>query len=194
MPESPPARLTVEAGSLDALFDKGTEPAFPHTSRLVDHRLAEYLQNLIRERRRVPRVNLEISLREPPRGPSEEEAARRDLHAYFLAERQIVALDLRVNQREGWAFLGRTFPLVIVALALAGVLYVFEPSFSSKPIGELVTTLVYLFFITIVWVLLWDPIEKLLFDAYSLRARIAALEKLAGASVRFIHPPTPAAA
>ena len=43
----------------------------------------------------------------------------------------------------------------------------------------------YLGFITIVWVLLWDPIEKLLFDAYRLKSRIVALEKLGRASIQF---------
>ena len=54
----------------------------------------------------------------------------------------------------------------MVALAIGGAPYVFGPGFPVGPVGYLVSTLFNLVFITIIWVLLWDPIEKLLFDAY----------------------------
>ena len=191
VPEVTPLALRVEVGNLDALFDRDTEPSFPHAGRMVDTRLADYLENRVREHRKVRAVSLDIELRETPSSPSEEDAARNDLRAYFLAERQITDLGLRVNQREGWGFLRRTFPLLIAALALAGVLTIYGPGFPTGPVGELITALFYLLFITIVWVLLWDPIEKLLFDAYILRSRIAALERLGEAQIRFVHGSAP---
>ena len=83
-------------------------------------------------------------------------------------------------------FLARTFPLIVVALVVAGILYLAGPGLPVGPVGILATTLLYLLFITIVWVLLWDPIEKLLVDAYLLRTRISALRKLSRASLRFV--------
>lgn len=185
--EVTPLNLRVEARNLDALFDRDTEPSFPHVARRVDKRLADYLENLVRERRQAGAVTLDIVLRESSGSPAEEEAARDDFRTYFLAERQVAHLELRVNQREGWGFLRRTFPLLIVALALAGFFTIYGPRFPTGPVGELTTALFYLLFITIVWVLLWDPIEKLLFDAYLLKSRIAALERLGEAHVRFIR-------
>lgn len=192
--DSAPVLFRVEVKDLDALFERRTEPSFPHASRVVDARLAGYLENLVRERRRTPAIELDIALRETSHSPSEEDIARRDLREYFLAERQIAELELRVNQREGWGFFRRTFPLLVLALALAGLFSVYGPSFPKGPVGELLTALFYLLFITVVWVLLWDPIEKLLFDAYLLRARIAALQKLGEASVLFTHRPEPGGA
>lgn len=191
MADSTPLRLACEARNLDALFAQGVEPSFPHTGRLVDARLAEYLQNLVREPWRVPTVELEISLREPPEAPSEEDAARHDLRVYFLEEKQVADLQLRVNQREGWGFLRRTFPLLIAAFVVAGILYAFESGFPGNTLGELVAALFYVLFITIVWVLLWDPIEMLLFTGYLLRARIRALQRLGEATVRFAYRSVP---
>jgi len=187
----PPLRLRVDTRNPTAMFDTRGEPSFPHTHRLVDARLAAYLENHVRESPRTRPVELEVGLRETSPGPSEEEDARRDLHAFFRAEREVVELELRVNQREGWGFLRRTFPLLIVALAIAGVFYISGPGVPSGAVGELVTALFYLLFITIVWVLLWDPIEKLLFDAFLLRARIHALQKLGDADVRFVSASGP---
>jgi len=194
VPDVTSVALPIEAEDLAALFVRGAEPTFPHSRRMVDPRAAVYLENLVRDRRRAATVALEIRLRERPPAPSEEDEARRDLQAYFGTERKVVELELRVNQREGWGFLRRTFPLLIAALALAGVFYVAIPGFPTGPVGQLLTALFYLLFITVVWVLLWDPIEKLLFDAFLLRARIAALQKLEGASVQFNSSPAVPAA
>ena len=158
---------------------------------MVERQFAGYVENLVREHRAPASIDLEIVLREPSPGPVQEEAARRDLRTFFREERDVGELDVRVNQREGWGFLRRTFPLLIVALALAGVFYLSGPGFPGGPVGELLTALFYLLFITIVWVLLWDPIEKLLFDAYLLRSHVRALEKLGDASVRFTPAPPP---
>jgi len=190
MPDSAPVLLRVEVRNLDSMFDTRAEPAFPHTRRLVDPRLAEFLEKLVREHRRGTALELRIELRDPPQGPSDVDLARRDLQDFFRIEGELTELELRVNQREGWGFFRRSFPLLLVALTLAGVLTVFGPSFPAGPVGELVTALFYLLFITIVWVLLWDPVEKLLFDAYLLRSRIAALEKLGGMPLRFDQRPT----
>jgi len=58
---------------------------------------------------------------------------------------------------------------------------------------DYLTALAYLVFITIVWVMLWDPIEKLLFDSYFIRLQSRALHKLAAAKIAFVYGSTPAA-
>ncbi len=182
----PPVSLRIEAPTVDALFDASAKPVFPHTRRRVEDDLAEYLEDRAREHTRASGVEIVVALGTSGSGPSAEEEAGREVRAFFRAERELAELKLRVNQREGWGFLRRSMPLLLGALLVAGVLYLFGPDFPVGPIGDLVTTLFYLLFITIVWVLLWDPIEKLLFDAYLIRSEIAALGKLAEATVRFV--------
>jgi hypothetical protein len=189
VPGSRPLRLRIHATSTGALFVDSGAPAFPYTGRSLDERTGDYLEKVVRIHPHVAAAEIEVALPAAPGGSEETDAARRDLASYFRTKRRLAELSLRVNQREGWGFLRRSFPLLIAALAVAGVLLVFGPDIPAGAIGDLVTTLFYLVFITIVWVLLWDPIEKLLFDAYLLRARVAAFDKLSRAEVRFIVAP-----
>lgn len=181
--------MEVEAKSADVLFDDRTEPTYPHTTRLMNPKLALYLEGLARELRGDPRVEIRIRLDSPSLVPGEEERIAKQIRTYFAEEQRLADLDFRVNQREGWGFFRRGFPLILVALLVAGIFYVAQPSVPSATLGTFVTALVYLVFITIVWVLLWDPIEKLLFDAYLLRSRVRALGNLGSASVRFAYGP-----
>jgi len=192
VPDAASLDLPLELRSLDSLFDSAAEPLFPYKGRMVRARLAEYLEGLVRERPRSRAAQLSIVVREPAGNPSAEERAARDLHAYFRTRREIVDLELRVNQQEGWRFFLRSFPLLVAALVVAGVLFVDEPVGKTGTIVDIVPALVYLLFITIVWVLLWDPIEKLVFDAFLLRSRITALAKLEEAPVQFAHLSTAA--
>jgi len=189
VPGSAALDLSIELRSSEALFDRSVEPSFPYRGRMVQARLAEYLEVSVREQPRVRTAQLNIRVREPTDGPLEEDRARADLHAYFRTRREVAELELRVNQREGWRFMLRSFPLLVAALLVAGILFVYEPVGKTGTIGDIVPALVYLLFITIVWVLLWDPIEKLVFDAYLLRLRIAAFAKLEAAPVRFALSP-----
>lgn len=195
MPAENSGSIVVEARSVEALFDDGTEPTYPHTSRLMNPRLALFLEGQARERRRESALEIRVRLNPPSLTPLEEENVSRQIRTYFEEERRLAELELRVNQTEGWGFFRRGLPLILLALLIAGVFYVALPNYASASLGAFVTALVYLLFITIVWVMLWDPIEKLLFDAYLLRARIRALRKLGTASVRFAYgPATPASA
>ncbi len=182
----PTVSFRIDAPTMDALFDASAKPVFPHTGRRVQDDLAEYLEYRAREHPHASGVEIVVALGTSGSGPSAEEEAGREVRAFFRAERELAELKLRVNQREGWGFLRRSMPLLLGALLVAGVLYLFGPDFPVGPVGDLVTTLFYLLFITIVWVLLWDPIEKLLFDAYLIRAEMAALGELAEAPVRFV--------
>jgi hypothetical protein len=45
--------------------------------------------------------------------------------------------------------------------------------------------------VVVIWMMVWDPLEKLLFDSYFIRLRIRALLKLSGAEVLFAYSPVP---
>ncbi len=177
--------LRVEAASLDSIFATDPAPAFPHTGRGVRPDLASYLERRVRERPRDRSFVIEVTVGAAPTDPAAEERARRALGTYFGEEATDAQLDVRVNRREGWGFLRRGGPLALVALAIAGALYLYGPGLHSGAGASFATAVVYLFFITIVWVVLWDPIEKLTFDAFLLHARVRALRRLEVAQVRF---------
>ena len=112
------------------------------------------------------------------------------MSSYFTNEAELAALEQRVNRTEGWGSLRFAIPLVLFAALIAGLL-------STNPAvlggSTYFTAIAYLVFITIVWVMLWGPIEKLLFDSYFLRLRIHALQKLAAATITLGVGPPPAA-
>jgi hypothetical protein len=191
MPRAGPPALSVESRDAEALFDDRNPPAFPHRGRMVDPRLASYLEGLAREQRSARALEVVVTLHSAALAPGEEERVRRQLRTYFAEEEAIADLDVRVNRVEGRGSIRFGGPLLLVALAVAGVFYFLLPQLRSTSLVSFVTALLYLVFITVVWVLLWDPTEKLLFDAYFLRARRAALGKLAAASVRFAYAPEP---
>ncbi len=177
--------LRVRAASLDSIFEGDPVPAFPHTGRPVRAGLASFLERTARERPRDLSFEIELNVDSRTTDLAAEEIARQDFRTYFMEEAADAQLDVRVNQREGWGFLRRGGPLALVALAIAGAFYLYGPGLRSGPGASFATAVVYLFFITIVWVVLWDPIEKLTFDSFLLRARVRALRRLGDATVRF---------
>lgn len=194
VPAAVPVPLEIEAANADALFDNQTKPAYPHTGPMVDPGLGTYLEELARERPRSSSFEIRVTLNAPVMNPADEDRVRRQIQSFFVEEEQLAQLHFRVNRREAVGFLPIGMPLVIVALVAAGLLYV-VPGATSPDLRTLLTALLYLLFISVVWVLLWDPIEKLLFDGYMLRRRVAALSKLGAASIRFTYvPPSPTSA
>lgn len=194
VPAAVPLPLEIEATNADALFDNQTKPAYPHTGPMVEPRLGAYLEELARERPRSSSFEIRVTLNAPAMDPADEDRVRRQIQTFFVEEEQLAQLHFRVNRREAVGFLPIGMPLVIVALVAAGLLYV-VPGATSPDLRTLLTALLYLLFISVVWVLLWDPIEKLLFDGYLLRSRMAALSKLGAASIRFTYvPPSPTSA
>ena len=179
--------LRVEALDASALFEEPPPAVSPHPVRAVRPALARYLEAGARAERRAPTLCVEVVLHAGPLAPAEEDRVRRDLERYFAEERAFAELELRVNRTEGWGSFRFGAPLVLVALLVAGALYLELGDQLGTSLVAFFTALVYLVFITVVWVLLWDPTEKLLFDAYFLRARAIALGKLARATIRFTH-------
>jgi len=166
-----------------ALFDRSSAPTYPHAGPMVNASVSSYLVRAARARRTGPRLEVAISLASPPMAPAEEAASRAQLSRFFANEAELVELDLHVNREEGVASVWYALPLVLLAGLIAGLFYV---QLNESPKG-LVLDLVYLLFITIVWVMLWDPIEVLLFDSFFIRQKHRALRRLSEANVRFVY-------
>ncbi len=193
MPTSLGRTLRIDVPDLDSVLSADGLAPYPHTGSPLRDGIAEYLEREARLRSREPGLEVEIVVARPLPEPANEDRIRTELARYFREERSMAELDLRLNQREGWGFFRRTAPIAVIVLAVAGVLYAFGPSLHGLDLTSLVAAASYLLAITVVWVLLWDPIEKLLFDAFLLRARVTALEKLAAATIRFQYPSRPTA-
>ncbi|HYA70302.1 MAG TPA: hypothetical protein VEH28_02905 [Thermoplasmata archaeon] len=178
-------RVEVHLSSLEGLYDRDSRPTYPHAGPMIDDSVAEFLLAAAREQRRVPKIEVVLNLDSRPLGPDLEAATRAQVHSFFANEAELAALDVRVNRSEGVGSLWYAVPLVAVALLVAGLLYANVGTLNGT--GYL-TTLTYLVFITIVWVMLWDPFEVLLFDSYLIRSRVRACRKLAAASVVFVYP------
>ena len=185
MSQPPSVSLEVEVKDAASLFDDDASPTFPHSGRMMDSGLAEYLVDRTREVRRVPAVELAFKLRTAPMGEAQESELGSAVRTYFSNEEELAGLEWRINRAEGRAAFLYALPIVLLAGLAAGIFYLYGFVFSF-----FVTALFYLFFITIVWVMLWDPIEKYLFDAYLARLRREALQKLAKAQIRFAYAAT----
>jgi len=181
-------RVEVRLPNLDALFDRSTPPSYPHRGPMVERSVARFLQDATREQRRRPDIEVVLALESPPLLTEAEAEARRTIQRFFANEAELAALDFRVNRADGLGSLQFSIPFVLVALLIAGAVYLQVGVVSGAGFLE---ALVYLVFITIVWVMLWDPIELLLFDSYLIRRRIRALQKLSRARVTFVYPTSP---
>lgn len=185
-----PGKVEVRVRDLDALFDRTVSPTYPHTGPMLNRAVAKFLVDSVREQRRTPEVEVTVALQTPPLGAEEEASHRAQMSNFFANEAELAALDLRVNRTEGLGSLRFAIPLVVLAGLVAGALYV---NLGTSSAVDYLTALAYLVFITIVWVMLWDPIEKLLFDSYFIRLQSRALHKLAAAKIAFVYGSTPAA-
>jgi len=188
-----PDRIEVRLKDLDALFDRDARPVYPHTGPVIEDSVAKFLLRAAREQRGRHELAIALSFDGAPLGPAQEAAVRTHLSRYFANEAELASLDLRVNRTEGVGSLWYAAPLVAVALLVMGLLYSQVGALSGT--GYLIA-LTYLIFATIVWVMLWDPVEVLLFDSYFIRSRIRAQRKLSAATVEFTYPsgtlPSPA--
>jgi len=178
-----PGIVEVHLSNPAALFDRSAVPSYPHTGPMVNASVASFLVRSARVRRGGPQLEVAITFDSPPMPPAEEAATRAQLSNFFANEAELVELDLHVNRKEGLASVWYALPLVILAGVVAGIFYV---QLNESPKG-LVLDLVYLLFITIVWVMLWDPIEVLLFDSFFIRQKHQALRRLSQANVRFAY-------
>jgi len=182
---SSPGIVKVELRDLDSLLDRNATPTYPHRGPMLDNTVARFMVDTVREARRSPDVEVTITLRSSPLLPEEEAGARAHMSHFFANESEVSALGQRVNRTEAWGSLRYALPGVIVAGLIA--LLLTNPSAFSIPVY--LAELGYLVVVVVIWVLVWDPVEKVLFDSYFIRLRIRALHKLAAAKVVFAYRP-----
>ena len=173
MAEASPLRLSVDAARPDDLFEDG---AFPFRGPVLKESVQEYLLQSTRIARTVPEVELAFRF---ARSPTDEEQARfeRELRAYYEVATEEVQREIRVNRVEGRRtfLLGLIGSVIALAIAIPTRLYL---GFDFYIVEFLC--------VVVVWVLMWDAIEKLLWDATLLRMRYRAVRKLRDATVRYI--------
>ncbi len=184
----PPASIRVEVPAPAALFDSERTVSYPHTGRMLDEGIAEFLESSVREHARAPAVNLEVAVQGPPIGPDAEESVRRDFHHYYDCEKVLAQLDQRVNRVEGVGSFRHTVWMLLGAGIIALVVYLVAAVLPPQTLlVTFLTAFLYLATITVVWVLFWDPFEKVVFDGYMLRAHTLAVEKLCRSTIRFTY-------
>jgi hypothetical protein len=179
--------VQIELKDRDSLFDRDAPPTYPHAGPMLNRAVGKFLLDSVREDRRKQNIEVTIVLRASPLSPVEEATARKQVKDYFAVEAELAALERRVNATEGWGSLRYALPVVIAAAIVAGLFT--NPSTLGGP--AYLTTLAYLIVLVVIWVMLWDPIEKLLFDSYFIRLRIYALHKLVRAKFTFVYPSGP---
>jgi hypothetical protein len=182
-----PGKVRLELKDPNSLFDKETTPIYPHAEPMLNRSVAKFLLDTVRLDRRRPSVELTMAFRSAALGPEEEERTRAKMNRYFSVEAELAVLEKDVNRTEGMGSLRFAVPVVLIAGLVAGYL-----SLNTSLLGPTyLTELAYLIVITVVWVMLWDPIEKLLYDSYLIRLRVQALRKLATAKIAFVYGPAP---
>ena len=152
---------------------------------MLNKAVAKFMVDTVREDRRSMNVRVTLRLRGSPLRPEEEAGTRAQMSSFFANEAEMAALEQRVNDTEGLSSLRFAVPVVVVAGLAAGLLT--NPATLGGP--AYLTEIAYIVAIVVSWVMLWDPIEKLLFESYFLRLRIRALRKLATARIEFVYQP-----
>ncbi len=185
-----PGTIEVHLPDLDALLDRTRGPSFPHMGPVVEPSVAKFLVDCAREQLDQREIEVVVELDQDPLAPSVEAEARAQMHRYFATEAELASLELRVNRSEGLGSLRYAVPLVLAALLVAGLFYTQIGGTTGVSYLEALT---YLIFITIVWVLMWDPLEMLLFNSYMIRRRLRAFQKLTRGPVTFVYRSTPGA-
>jgi hypothetical protein len=182
-----PGQVEIAVRDLEALLDRAATPSYPHAAPALNSTVTQFLIDSAREDRRSAEIAIGVAVQDVPWRTEDESGIRAKFASFFANEAEMVALGQRVNSTEAWGSLRYAIPVVALAAFVAGLLT--NPSTLGVPSD--VSQLGYLVVVVVIWVMVWDPIEKLLFDSYFIRLRIRALQKLARASVSFVYrPPT----
>jgi hypothetical protein len=183
-------RVDVELSDLESLLDRDAVPVYPHVRPMLNPSVAEFMVDTAREDRLGTDLRVTLTFRKSRLAPEQETETRAKLASFFANEVAIAELERRVNRTEALGSLRFAIPVVIVAGVVAGLLA--PPSVLGVP--PYLANFAYLIALVVVWLMVWDPIEKLLFDSYFIRLRIRALHKLVSAKMVFAYEPGPAVA
>lgn len=171
-------RLAVGATRPEDLFEEGS---FPYRGPMLKGPVRDHLLTRVRMARTTPDVELDFHFE---RSLTDEEKVRfeRDLRSYYEVSMDEAHAELRASHVEA----RRTFILgligSVIALAIAVPLRLYF-GFDFYIIEFLC--------IVVVWILMWDSIEMLLWDAMLLRMRCNATRKLRDAVIRYAPASSP---
>ena len=173
MSERGPLCLPVVAREPQDLFEEG---AYPYRGPVLKESVRDHLLLRVREARTAPAVELDFRFEGEP---TREEKARleRDLRAFYEVAAEEAEAEVRVNHIEA----RRTFLVGLLGSALALAIAIplrLYLGFDFYIIEFLC--------IVVVWILMWDSIEKLLWDSMLLKMRSKATRKLRDAAVRIV--------
>jgi hypothetical protein len=187
--ERSPGEVKVVLKDIGSLFDRTTPSAYPHSGPMLDPAVTRYAVDSARQYRRRPHLTIALTFQSPPLRAEEEVGTRAQMSRFFSNEAELAGLDERVNSTEAWGSLRYSIPAVAVAALVAGLFT--NPSTLGGP--AYLSEIAYLVALVIIWMMLWDPLEKILYDSYFIRLRIRALHKLAAAKITFAYGPVPSA-
>ncbi len=170
----PILQLRVDAPARKALWED--EWSFPFRGPTLKPPVAEYLENHVRRARTTPAVDLTFRSADPLPTPQEQAEFLRNYRTFFDVKTHGAELERAVNRSEGL----RSLYVGIAISAIAAIIVVgLDLNFGLRAYG------IYFVLLVLIWVLMWDSIEKLVFDSMFLRMRARALAKLRDARVSF---------
>jgi hypothetical protein len=174
-PELAPNSVLLPIGDIAQLFNPPrVNPLSSSLPEILGTSGAEYVLHRLQTRRQVKAEMLRLTLPKDQLASGLAEETQRALRRYAeyrIQEQQELA---RETRRHGWRLTGVAFLLLALFLAVSQ-LFASELTEWMRPL--LRTTLEYGFEI-IGWVMLWYPIEVLVFSPIAIRQRIEALRRL----------------
>jgi len=184
--ETRPDDLTLPLTDIAHLFHAPRlNPMSQSPTELLGLSGVDYLLSILylKTRKQSGQRRLVLLLENPPPAPDGPsilaDQTARALHRYADARIQQLSLELRNTYRDGWRILGLASIVLAICIALS-TLFASDATAALRPIFR--TTFEYGFEI-VGWVVMWTPIDVLVFSPRPLRFRIRALRALASATV-----------
>ena len=151
----------------------------------------EHMFNLLHQDRKLQRSRrLTLLLPTEKASAAQPEETTRALHRHASWRIECERREMRNTYRYGWKVAGFSVVMLAVCLALSS-LFASDVTQWMRPLIR--KTFEYGFEI-IGWVILWHPIDVLVFSPVAIRARLSALQSLASMEIVIRAEPTPDAA
>ena len=174
-PSLPPDTVQLPLRDVAQMFNApGVDPLSPSPPEVLGISGAQYLLEQLQTRRSVGAETLHVVLPDNKITPGLAEQIRQALQRYAhyrIQEQQALA---RETRRRGGRVTVAAFLLLAIFLALAQF---FASEYTERMRPLLRTTLEYGFEI-VGWVMLWHPIEVLVFEPIAIKHKITALRRL----------------
>jgi hypothetical protein len=155
------------------LFD-GRDPS-PFRERDLDPAAADYLLGAVEDIPAERRLKVVVHVHEPLVGALDADAIESAVRAHFTSEGDRVSRELRQQRRFGRLTLVAGISALVVCLVLAEL----AARSLTGHLGEILQTGLMI----MGWVVLWKPVELLLYDWWPLTQKRRDLARIAGAAI-----------